>query len=89
MRFTCLFVYLPFGAVYNPLRDFYWHKTFHHPLSAIGTHKIPSKFTNFKLRSMHNTINLMQHLPDFIIFTLRNEKSKSAAHNLNGLLPFQ
>jgi len=27
----------------------------------------------------------MKHLPDFIIFTLKNERSKSAAHNLNGL----
>jgi len=41
MRFICLFVYLPFRAVYNPLRDFYWHKTFHHPLSANGTHWTP------------------------------------------------
>nr|XP_036677773.1 uncharacterized protein LOC118878851 isoform X4 [Drosophila suzukii] len=30
-------------AVYNPSRDFYWHKTFHHSLLANGTHKTPSK----------------------------------------------
>jgi len=73
------FVYLPFRAVYNPSRDFYWHKTFHHSLLANGTHKTPSKGTYFKLRSMHNILNL----PDLMIFTFRNEKSKSAAHNLN------
>nr|XP_036677771.1 uncharacterized protein LOC118878851 isoform X2 [Drosophila suzukii] len=32
-------------AVYNPSRDFYWHKTFHHSLLANGTHKTPSKET--------------------------------------------
>jgi len=59
MRFICLIVYLPFIAVLNPLQDFYWHKTFRHPLSANGTHWIPSKFTYYKLRSMHNILNLM------------------------------
>jgi len=38
MRFICLFAYLPFRAVFHPLQDFYWRKTFHHPLSANGTH---------------------------------------------------
>jgi len=49
MGFICLFVYLPFRAVYNPLRVF------------IGTkHFIIhfSQFSYFKLRSMH-VLNFM------------------------------
>jgi len=30
--------------VKSPLRDFYWHKKFHRPLSANGTHKTPLKY---------------------------------------------
>jgi len=36
-----LFVYLHIYLLelcFHPLQDFYWRKTFHHPLSAYGTH---------------------------------------------------
>jgi len=52
MRLTCLFVYLPFRAVHKPLRNFYWHKTFDHPLSANETHKTPSNVLT-KINAQH------------------------------------
>jgi len=42
MRFICLFAYLPFRAVFQPLQDFYWRKNIsssifglRHPLNTL------------------------------------------------------